>query len=91
MVWGELSWTERFNAVASVYGTTNSDCGADELLHLWDTIRTRGLEDVYITHLAALLNITSYTPAEIMRMMTASDAQYHWPAALRAAGVEVTL
>lgn len=89
MNWQTMSWTDKFNAVADVFGTTDSDCGADELLHLWDEIRKRGLENVYIAFLASLLGIPpsgAYSPAQLMQMMTASDEQYHWPAALRASG-----
>lgn len=93
--WARMSWTERYGAIHDIFGGTNSDCGADELLHLWSQIQARGLQDAYIAALASLLGMKSsvagYTPGQIIQMMTASAADYHWPAALRAAGVEVRL
>jgi hypothetical protein len=90
LYWRKLSWEQRFSAVYKVFGSTLSDSAGDELLHLWEQIQARGLQDAYIAALADLLGIQpGYTAAQIVQMMNAIDEEYHWPAALRAAGIEV--
>jgi len=90
MKWERMTWDAKFMAVATVFGSETSDCGADELLHLWEEIRARGLERAYFTELAISLGMIpedyGYAPDQILQMMLASDEEYHWPAALKAAG-----
>lgn len=92
MRWSTLSWAQQHAVVTAEFGGGISYSHGDDLLALLDAILRRGLSEAYIAELAALLNIApaagGYSPAEILAMMTA-DTAYHWPAALRAAGVAV--
>lgn len=88
--WSTMSWADKYKLVYHAFGSVNSDCGADELFHIWGQVQERNLCDAYIAALAGLLGITSpaYTPADVMALMLA-DEDTQWRAALRAAGVEV--
>lgn len=86
LVWRRLTWHEKTGEMYDRFGNV------DELLSLWETLRSRGLSEAYFAELGRLLNIhPPFTPEHVLQIAAADEVNVHWVAALRAVGVEVEL